>query len=526
MKRATILSILLLALMLTACSKRAPAASSTPAAAASPAAESATSSPGALAPTDATTTKGVTYTVQRGAIEDALVFTAKIAPAQYTVSSEQDGIIKKILASSGQSVQQGDLIAQLDAADLQAQLDDAKVSTAQAQRAIDQAAQKGQLVVQQAQLDLEAAQQALAQAKEPPSALAIAQAKVAVREAQANLDTVRNDASQAKNQAKNDLNQAVADLQSIQQQYAEAVAQLKKAKGQDAKDLDTKVKDLETQMRAAETAVSTAVINYDTARNNEAAAVSDAEAKLDLARAQLDDTLKGADKFVVAEKERAVRSAELAVSQARQSTAPDPALLSAVEAGQLQIKQIEEQIAARQILAPISGDVMTVVALVGDTIQVGSPVAILGDSSRLDLMASSTDMLTDGRTAMPALTIGQAVEITFSRYPGKAFKGTISQLPLAATETADATNAYHFGFVTQGLSFAPGDQAELKIVLERKDDVLYLPPAAVNVSQYRNSVTRRANGADTSVDVQVGIKTSDKIEITGGLNEGDVVVAP
>ncbi|NNJ11468.1 biotin/lipoyl-binding protein [Chloroflexales bacterium ZM16-3] len=516
MKRVMVLSIFLVVLLLTACSSKTPTVSSTPAAVESPTAGN--------APTATPADTAKTYTVQRGTIEDIFIFNGTISPAQFTVSSSQDGIVQKIFVIPGQSVKEGDVIAQLDFEDLQAQLDSAKLSTEQSQRVIDQSAQAGQLEVQQSQIALDAAQQDLAQTKEPPTAVVLAQAQTAVRQAQANLDTVKNNASQAKNQAKAEMDKAVADLQSIQQQYGEAVAKLKKARGQDAADLETQVKDLETQMRAAEAAISLAVINYDTARNNEAAAVSDAQATFDLAKAQLDDLLKGPDKFVIAEKERAVRSAELAVSQARQKTATDPALQSAVEAGRLQIKQIEDQIAARQIIAPISGELMSMIALTGDTVQVGSPVVILGDSSRLDLVANGAEMLTGGRTTMPTLSMSQAVEITFSRYPGKTFTGTISQLPQLATETTDATNTYHFAFDTQGLTFASGDQAELKIVLQRKDNVLYLPPEAVNASQYRSSVTQRVDGSDTSVDVQIGITTPDKIEITGGLSEGDVVV--
>ncbi|MBX0329273.1 efflux RND transporter periplasmic adaptor subunit [Oscillochloris sp. ZM17-4] len=514
MNRTLALIICLSALTLSACSQRSPGVSTTPSTT-SVAATAPTDGPGALGePTAEPTAPGAkTYTVQRGTIEDVMRFNGTISPMQYSVSSTQDGIVKQILVSPGQAVSEGDLIVKLDAEDLQRQLSDAKLATDQSQRQIDQAAKTAQLEVQQSQILLEAAQQDLAKSKEPPTALAVAQARTAVREAQANLDTVRNNASQTKNQAKSDMDKAVASLQDIQQQYGEAVAKLQKAKGQAAADLETQVKDLEAQMRDAEAAVASAVITYDTARNNERAAVSDAEAKLDLVTVELDELLKGADKFVIAEKERAVRSAELAVAQVRQRTAVDPALASAVEAGRLQMQQLEDEIAARAIVAPISGDVMTIVASAGETVQSGSPLIIIGDPSRLELSANGADMLTGGRTSLPLLTTGQAVEITFSRYPGKTFSGTIT-VPAAPTDTTDANDVYRFTFNDQGVTFAPGDQAEISVVLSRKEDVLYLPPEAVKSNQFRSSVMLRANGADTSVDVQIGLETPDKVEIT------------
>jgi multidrug resistance efflux pump len=337
---------------------------------------------------------------------------------------------------------------------------------------------------------------------------------------------VKNNASQAKNQAKADMDQAVISLQDIQKQYSEAVTQLKKTQGQKAKDLEDKIKALEQQMHAAEAALATAVINYDTARNNETAAVSDAEAKRDLAQVQLDDLLKGPDKFIIADKERAVRTAELAVSQARQRTTSDPALLKAAESGKLQIKQLQDQITARQMYAPISGEVAAITINPGEPIQIGNPVITLIDRTHLNLAASEADILASGRSTLPKLAFSQAVTITFSRYQDKTFNGTISKVPgVPANGTAATDTTYNFAFDTQGLSFDLGDQAEIKIALGRKTDALYLPPAAIRTVRDRSSVTVRTGDQDKRVDVVIGIVTPDKVEIISGLKEGDVVLA-
>jgi multidrug efflux pump subunit AcrA (membrane-fusion protein) len=354
----------------------------------------------------------------------------------------------------------------------------------------------------------------------------IAQARATFREAQANLATVKNNASQAKNQAKTDMDKAVSDLQSLQKQYGDAVTKLKSAKGQAAKDLEDKVKALETQMRDAQAAVASAAINYDTARNNEAAAVSDAEAKLELAQAQIDDLFKGPDKFIVAEKERAVRAAQLAVAQARQQATADPALLKTAESGKLQIKQFQDQIAARQLLSPISGEVSAINVNPGEPTQIGTPVITLIDRSHLNLTANQADMLAGGRSAPPQLALSQSVEISFSRYQGKTFSGTISKIPATpAAGTAATDTIYNFAFDAQGLSFDGGDQAEIKIILGRKTDALFLPPAAIRTVRDRSNVTVRTSDQDKRVDVVIGIVTPDKVEIISGLKEGDVVLA-
>ncbi|NTW03460.1 MAG: biotin/lipoyl-binding protein, partial [Oscillochloris sp.] len=408
MKRITALSICLAALVLTGCSKGTPTSASTPApttVTTSPAGSSLGGVSSIGEPTTSTTgTPVTTYTVQRGTIEDILQFSGQIAPVQYPMSFAQDGVIQKIFVKPGQTIKEGDLIAQLDIQDLESQIVQAQLTLQQAQQAINQATQLSLLEVKQAEIALEAAQQDLEKTKEPPSAVEITQAQSAVREAQANLDTTRNNASQAKNQAKADMDKAVVELQNLQEQYSAALLKLQQAEGDVAKELQQQVADLQKQMLAAEAAVASAVINYDTARNNERASVSDAEAKLDLAKAQLTALLKGADKFVIAEKERAVRSAEIALEQARQRAQPDPSLKNAVESGRLQIKQLEEQVAARQLIAPISGDIVTINVSIGDPITIGSPILTILDRSRLEIVTNSADMLTEDRTSLPQLT--------------------------------------------------------------------------------------------------------------------------
>jgi multidrug efflux pump subunit AcrA (membrane-fusion protein) len=75
------------------------------------------------------------------------------------------------------------------------------------------------------------------------------------------------------------------------------------------------------------------------------------------------------------------------------------------------------------------------------------------------------------------------------------------------------------------LSFDPGDQASISIVLGRKTNALYLPPAAIRTVRDRSTVTTHIGDKDKSVDVVIGIVTPDKIEIISGLKEGDVVLA-
>jgi multidrug efflux pump subunit AcrA (membrane-fusion protein) len=62
--------------------------------------------------------------------------------------------------------------------------------------------------------------------------------------------------------------------------------------------------------------------------------------------------------------------------------------------------------------------------------------------------------------------------------------------------------------------------------LEEKDDVLWLPTAAIYTLQGRTFVTLQEGGRQRRVDVELGIESQEQVEILKGLEEGQVVVAP
>ena len=64
----------------------------------------------------------------------------------------------------------------------------------------------------------------------------------------------------------------------------------------------------------------------------------------------------------------------------------------------------------------------------------------------------------------------------------------------------------------------------MTIVLEEKQDVLWLPPAAIRRFQGRNFVVVQDGVAQRRVDVRIGIESEERVEILEGLTEGQVVI--
>ncbi len=62
--------------------------------------------------------------------------------------------------------------------------------------------------------------------------------------------------------------------------------------------------------------------------------------------------------------------------------------------------------------------------------------------------------------------------------------------------------------------------------LNVRQNVLWLPPAAVRTFQNRTFVVLQTPDGPRSVDVEIGLRTTDRVEIKSGVREGDVVIGP
>jgi multidrug efflux pump subunit AcrA (membrane-fusion protein) len=69
-----------------------------------------------------------------------------------------------------------------------------------------------------------------------------------------------------------------------------------------------------------------------------------------------------------------------------------------------------------------------------------------------------------------------------------------------------------------------GELATVLITLEKKDNALWLPPAALRAFQGRDFVVIQDGSVQRRVDVKLGIKGEDRVEVLDGVQEGQVVI--
>lgn len=479
-----------------------------------------------LPETEATPTPApdlTSYTVQRGTVDEVLQLEGLVVPVQQRELSFQfDGIVSNILVTPDSPVVQGQVLAELDIGLLPDQLAQAQDTLDQEQRVQERATAELQFAAQRAAVELEAARARLKQLQTPPDAIQIARARALVQQAQAALAKTRNDASAVKNKAEQRLRQAERALQEVQAEYGAAVNANQRSDDAASR---ARVADARAALRRAETELADAKIEYDTAFNNEIALVQTAEASLTLAQADLDRLLRGPEPGELLNARIAVQVAEIALAEARERALPNPEQIRRVEAAQQEVALLQAQIDARRLLAPFDGQVLDIDASIGSPVRANEAVITMIDPSvsaeSLEIRTNAAIISNPGR-----IQVGQSVELAFARYPGQTFRGQITRIPVAQTQDTAITgpgNAYHVAFEAATLQLAANDRVTVRMIVGRKDQVLWLPIQALTAQDGRSFVRMMRNGSLENREIQVGIRGLDRVEIVRGLNEGDTV---
>ncbi|MBZ0294238.1 MAG: efflux RND transporter periplasmic adaptor subunit [Anaerolineae bacterium] len=189
---------------------------------------------------------------------------------------------------------------------------------------------------------------------------------------------------------------------------------------------------------------------------------------------------------------------------------------------QLTIQDLDAAIANAQIIAPFDGQVLTIGTAEGRTISAFSPVAVIGDMSEIEVAA----LLQSDRIGR--LEEGQQVTIQASGKPDVVVTGTIRRLPYLGgnAESDDPSVRISLDTPAEEAGLEVDDQVEITLVLEQREDVLWLPQQAVRTFENTSFVVVRDGDVEQRADVVVGIQGGGRTEIVEGLEEGQVVVGP
>jgi multidrug efflux pump subunit AcrA (membrane-fusion protein) len=130
-------------------------------------------------------------------------------------------------------------------------------------------------------------------------------------------------------------------------------------------------------------------------------------------------------------------------------------------------------------------------------------------------------------TDISQVKVGQQAQITFDALSGQTFTGKVLEVPLQGTLSSNVVT-YRVRLSLEGaenVSLRSGMTANVKIVTGQKQNVLLIPMLAVQQGDDGDVVlVQDATQGTVTTPVQVGLNDGTYVEVTRGLNEGDVVV--
>jgi RND family efflux transporter MFP subunit len=211
--------------------------------------------------------------------------------------------------------------------------------------------------------------------------------------------------------------------------------------------------------------------------------------------------------------------AQVAASKATLGAAEE-----AVRAAAANQERVESLLSYAKITAPFTGVITKRYADVGGLIQSGvnsqtqtEPVVNLAQNDRMRLILRIPE------STVPRIHVGRSVDVSVPSL-NRTFKGTVSRF---AYDIKQDTRTMHteVDVPNPDLVLMPGMYAYATLTLDQREGALAVPIQAVSLQGSRGSVLIVGSGNRLEErDVTVGIQTPTKVEVLGGLKEGDLVV--
>lgn len=328
------------------------------------------------------------------------------------VSPKVAGYVAKVYVKANQEVREGDLIAEIDARDYEARLEQARAALAAGEARLREARTGVELTRATARANVQQAAATVQQARsgvESQSAAASAE-RTRIAQAGAGVATAQANAAQAQAQvaaAAAEATRAEADVTRYQELFSKDEVSRQRLDQATAAAATARA-----QLNAARQRVAAAEAQVAEARAAQATAAENARR----AQTQVGGAQAGVGEALGRLAQAQTAPQQVAVSQAQAETAG-----ATIEQLQAAVRQAELELSYTKIYAPESGRVTRKAVEEGALVQVGQPL----------LAVVSGDVWVTANfkeSQIGSLRPGQPVELNVDAYPDKVFKGHVESI--------------------------------------------------------------------------------------------------
>ena len=436
-----------------------------------------------------------------------------------TVGAKLAGKVVAVYYREGAAVKTGQIVAQQDQADLQAQLDQQRANLASAQTRLSQA-----------RVTLQNAQTTLKLTGEQTSS-AVAESKAALDASRQQLAVVKNGARtqerqqavQAVSQAQADRESSRADLVSAQADYTRAQSDLKRYQSLyaqsaiPAQQLDqykSVADSAKAHVDAAQARVSAADSRVKSAQES-LSLIQEGARTEDVRRAEA-SAEQARQGFLTAQSNRAqvnLRRADVDTAQAGIVNAQ-----AGVQQAEAAVRLAEQGLRDAAIRSPINGVVAE------RKIEPGAQIGAGKDVMRIVALDSIYFDAQLPEALYTKVSIGQTVSLNISAFPNRAFKGIVNKIfPVASSAARNFT--VRISLPNEGNLLRPQMFARGEIVLNTHPHAVLVPRDAVLDNTGTTGRVFLVKGKTAKEQtVKLGFANMQDVEITSGVQAGDQVV--
>ncbi len=186
-----------------------------------------------------------------------------------------------------------------------------------------------------------------------------------------------------------------------------------------------------------------------------------------------------------------------------------------VETAQSADRAAKEILARQTLRSPIDGVVLDQPIAQGTRVDINGHIMQLADVAVQSLIVRAAV----DEENVAGVEISQHVKIALYSFPGRTFDGLVVERYPKADATR-RTFEVDIRFVAPDPKFQPGMTGELAFIQQTRDNALIVPAQAIQ----QNAVWTLRSGHLAKSPAQIGIRSTERAEITNGLKEGDLVL--
>lgn len=427
-------------------------------------------------------------TVERRALNQSLDEDGLVRSwVEVNVAPQVGGRLARIYVERGRKAQKGQLLAELEAAEQRAALDQLRAQESAAAHAVEQARRQLRLTDARVQAELEVAAAGLRLARaqqlkvvEGPRPEQKAALRAVYERARLRLEETRRDYQRR---------------QSLYQQGAVSRADLE---------------------------------SFEAAYNSALFAMREAQARWSEARRGPVASERGVAQAEVDRSAATLRTGTAQLAQAEVAEAGLQEAAQRLEVARAQVRQAEEKLRQLKLVAPVTGVVEWEDVEPGEIVTPGQIVLRLSDPRRIYVEL----LLDEGDRALAR--VGTPVEITSDAYPGQIFRGKLEAIETQAflkrqvrnSPTQDEDRVFRSRVRLEGGEgrLFPGMSVFAQVLLGQPEEVLTIPRQAC-INREGEWVAFRVSGGRAHRQViELGKKDNTRVEVVKGLQEGQSVL--